>query len=175
LTISRADIEKARALFEKAVAVGAGGVCPVAVYGPYAKFLWSTGGRREAVAQLFEKACAAASSVDSSSAADAAAAADVLASYASFILSGGGSMTTRAEQLLRASLTLQVCVMIPLPFCRKIMSLLLWRMVVRLTEVPQPRNATTLTRYAHVISRLTVAERLYTDAQLLSFSFFRQN
>ena len=120
-THSRADIDKAREMFEKAIAASSGGVSPVGVYGAYAKFLWATGGDRAKVVEFFEKACAGASNADATCAADAAAAADVMASYASFLLAGGGAMTARGEQLLRASLTLQ------------------------------PRNATTLTRYAHFL------------------------
>lgn len=107
-TMDRADVEKAREMFERAMAASSGGVSPVGVYGAYAKFLWSTGGDRAKVVDLFEKACVRASEADASSAADAAAAADVLASYASFLLVGGGAITARAEQMLRASLTLQV-------------------------------------------------------------------
>jgi len=108
-------------MFERAMAASSGGVSPVGVYGAYAKFLWSTGGDRAKVVELFEKACAGAANADATCAADSAAAADVMASYASFLLAGGGAMTARGEQLLRASLTLQ------------------------------PRNATTLTRYAHFL------------------------
>ena len=98
-------------MFQRAIAADAGRVSPVGVHGAYAKFLWSTGGDRATIVDLFEKACASASAVDASCAADVvAAAADVLASYASFLLTGGGAMTARGEQLLRASLTLQVIV-----------------------------------------------------------------
>ena len=106
--MGRADVEKAREMFERAMAASSGGISPVGVYGAYAKFLWSTGGDRAKVVDLFEKACIRASEADASSAIDAAAAADVLASYASFLLVGGGAITARAEQMLRASLTLQV-------------------------------------------------------------------
>ncbi len=90
------------------MAADAGGISPVGVYGAYAKFLWSTGGDRATIVELFEKACSGAFQADAACAADAAAAADVMASYASFLLTGGGAMTARGEQLLRASLTLQV-------------------------------------------------------------------
>ena len=119
--LSRADFDEAREMFERAMSASSGGVSPVGVYGAYAKFLWATGGDRSKIIDLFEKACLGASSGDAACVADAAAAADVMASYASFFLAGGGAMTARGEQLLRASLTLQ------------------------------PRNATTLTRYAHFL------------------------
>ena len=104
----RADVEKARELFERAAAVNTGGISPVGVYGAYAKFLWATGGQRAVIIDMFEKACAAASTADAACVADAAAAADVMSSYASFLLTGGGAMTAKGEQLLRASLSLQV-------------------------------------------------------------------
>jgi hypothetical protein len=107
-TVGRADVEKAREMFERAMAASSGGVSPVGVYGAYAKFLWSTGGDRAKVIELFENACIRAYEADASSAADSAAAADVLASYASFLLVGGGAITARAEQMLRMSLSLQV-------------------------------------------------------------------
>ncbi len=121
LIFDRADLEKAREMFERAIAADAGGVSPVGVYGAYAKFLWATGGDRDTIIEFFEKACAGASAAEASCAADAAAAADVMASYASFMLTGSSATTAKGEQLLRASLTLQ------------------------------PRNATTLTRYAHFL------------------------
>ena len=95
-------------MFERAMAASSGGVSPVGVYGAYAKFLWATGGDRAKATDFFEKACAGAAAADAAVAADAAAAADVMATYASFLLVGGGVMTARCEQLLRASLTLQV-------------------------------------------------------------------
>ena len=94
------------------MAASSGGVSPVGVYGAYAKFLWATGGDRAKATDLFEKACAGAAAADAAVAADAAAAADVMATYASFLLVGGGVMTSRCEQLLRASLTLQVVVVV---------------------------------------------------------------